>query len=142
MSLLQSVLLKPSYWFNLQPEMMNNRVVQVFLTFFIFLFLLAMVVRMVARKHKVKDRYILKGFRQLSNGFFTMSVIGLFLVFFSYEAIPFFSARFWYLLWVIAMIIWLFFVWRYMFKTAAQKRLRSQEQKNQEKYLPKSKSKQ
>lgn len=38
------------------------------------------------------------------------SIVGLILLFFTYEMVPFLSSRFWFLLWLIGMIISMYFI--------------------------------
>lgn len=44
--------------------------------------------------------------------FFSNFIIGLFMLFFSYEMIPFLSTRVLYLLWLVMMLVWLGFILR------------------------------
>jgi len=136
--LINPLFFKASYWFHSSSVPMQPTVVQVLLTFFILLFLLSVIIRIVARRRRKEvDRYLTRTFRYFSSFCFVMSLFGFFLVFFTYEEVPFLGARFWYLLWLFIALVWLFFLWRYFFRIVPQKRSRSFEHKQKEKYLPK-----
>lgn len=67
--------------------------------------------------------------------FLTNTIIGLLLTFFNYEMVPFLSARFWFLLWVISMLVWLYFIYRVAAKIPA-KRAQMEKEKEFRKYIP------
>ena len=62
-------------------------------------------------------------------------IIGLFLTFFNYEMVPFLSARFWFLLWGIGILVWLFFIYKMIIKIPQKKALLEKEREFK-KYVP------
>lgn len=127
-----------SYWFDRTPESMEFVTLRLFFFLFLFLFLLGIVLRIQA-KHRAKDRSQKKLFRSFSSVCFTASLLGFILLFFRYEETPFFGARFWFLLWVLMIILWVGFLLRYFFRIVPEKQKRLFEQRQREKYLPKAK---
>lgn len=65
---------------------------------------IAAIVLLIAKKKKGIYR---KLFSSLYNFCLSNMIIGVMLLFFNYEIVPFFSARFWYLIWLVVSILWL-----------------------------------
>lgn len=120
-----------SYWFNLRPESLS-RVGQTFFIGLLSLFLLIIIVVFISRKRAGRYRGFLK---RISNFSFGNLIIGGFLLFFNYEIIPFFSARFWLAVWGIIMLIWLYFIAKSLKKIKTPQGTPSKEDEIK-KYLP------
>ena len=67
--------------------------------------------------------------------FLTNAGLGLLLIFFNYEMVPFLSARFWLLLWAVSMLVWIFFIYRIVIKIP-EKRERLEKEKEFKRYIP------
>lgn len=124
-------LLTLQYWFTLRPEPLTSQANWLLVAGILFLILLsALLLWLKSRKSLYRGIFKrLYGF-SLSN-----AIIGLFLLFFNYENAIFFSARFWLLLWLIIMIIWIIIILKSLRKIPAQKRELSQSEVFK-KYLP------
>lgn len=124
-------LLSPSFWFNLRPGSMpqieRNLIIGLLLTLII-----AAIIFFILKKKKSFYKKILINLYDfcISNAF-----IGLLLLFFNYELVPFFSARFWFLIWAIVAIIWLVFVLKKLRKIPEKKK-QAAEIDEIKKYLP------
>lgn len=85
----------------------------------IFLIITAIVLFIVKRKKGL--------YKRLFNNLYDFSVsnafLGLLLLFFNYEIVPFFSARFWFLLWLIVSLVWLYNILKELKKIPARKKL-------------------
>ena len=120
-----------SYWFNLRPETLSGvgqTMFIVLLSFFLFAILLIFIAK--------KKMGIYRGFfKKISNFCVGNFIIGGLLLFFNYEIIPFFSARFWLAIWGVVMIVWLYFILINLkrIKTIKNENTREDELK---KYLP------
>ncbi|MFA5024725.1 MAG: hypothetical protein WC523_07305 [Patescibacteria group bacterium] len=84
---------------------------------------------------KKKDLYS-KLRQSLFNFCLTNTIIAVFLAFFIYEEVPFFSSHFWFLLMLAEMIIWFWNLFK-TFRKLPDIKKRIAEQKNFNKYLPK-----
>ncbi len=124
-------LLNLSFWFDLRPPALMPLFNYLFLAFIILL----IVLMIVSFKFKNKNKAYKGVLISLYNFSFTNAIIGLFLLFFNYQRVPFLAARFWFFLWAILILIWLFFVYRKIKKIPAQReKILAQEKFN--KYLP------
>ncbi|RLC38266.1 hypothetical protein DRH27_02680 [Candidatus Falkowbacteria bacterium] len=100
-------LLDYKFWINLRPGSLTPLVLKAIIIFIFCLAVLAFVFYLlISRKQRLFYQVWVKLYLFSLGNF----IIGLFLLFFSYELIPFLSARAWLLLWGIGMIAWLIFV--------------------------------
>ncbi len=102
------------------------------------LVVLAILIRII-QKVSQKDSFYKSLLQKYFVMFLTMGLAGLFLVWFRYERAYFLSARFWLLVWLIGLVVWLVFVLKYQFKVVPQAREKLQKTKEFNKYLPKKK---
>lgn len=65
----------------------------------------------------------------------TNLIIALALLFFTYELVPFLSARFWFILWGAGIVVWLFFIARELVKIPKVKEEIAKE-RAYKKYIP------
>lgn len=63
------------------------------------------------------------------------SIIALFILFFNIETIPFFSARLWFILWLIEIVTWLIFIFK-EFKGIPKRREEYKKNEEYKKYTP------
>lgn len=112
-------LLSPAFWFNLRPGAMAQVYSHSLIGLIIFLIIAAIVLFIVKRKKGL--------YKRLFNNLYDFSVsnafLGLLLLFFNYEIVPFFSARFWFLLWLIVSLAWLYNILKELKKIPARKKL-------------------
>jgi len=76
-----------------------------------------------------------KIFDRLNNLCLANTIIGLFLLFFIYEQLPFLSMRIWLLLWFLGILVWLGFIINSMLKIPNLKKSQTKEE-NYQKYIP------
>jgi len=67
--------------------------------------------------------------------FLTNAIISAILLFFTYEAIPFLSARFWFLLWGAEVLVWLFFLVKKL-RDISKRKKQLEEERKYKKYIP------
>jgi tryptophan-rich sensory protein len=101
-------LIKLSFWFNSRPGELLPFMQKFFIVFSVLLLVMA-VSALVMKKQNPKSVFR-KTRNRLINFGFTNGIIGLVLLFFTHEMIPLLSARLWYLIWIICMIVWLYFI--------------------------------
>lgn len=127
-------LLTPSYWFTLSPPNMDGMTGIVVGAVFIALFLAGVALKMLSNR-KGKHVQMERVGRMLS----TMGFLGIVLAFLSYENIRLLGARFWYLVWILGLLIWIgCIVWK-MKKEKPAAHDRDVARETIEKYLPKPK---
>lgn len=124
-------LLSLSFWFNLRPGSMAQIYSYLLMGLIVLLFILA-IIFFVAKRKKSLYKKMLSNLYDFS---VSSAFIGLLLLFFNYEIVPFFSARFWFLLWLIVSIIWLYYILKELKKIPARKK-QLEETDEIKKYLP------
>lgn len=126
-------LLDWKFWFNMRPDMPQGINQKIFIGFVILLALAAVVLFFV--KGSARAGMYRKGLAAAFSFCLANAFIGLVLLFFSFELIPFLSARFWLLLWVLSMLAWLGFIARSLARIPELK-AQVEAEKNFKKYLP------
>lgn len=119
------------FWFTLRPETLTPLSQKIFIGFLIALAVFAFLIALIKRKNSVYRG----SFKNLYSFCLSNAFIGLILLFFNYEMVPFFSARFWIAIWVIVMIVWLGFIIKKLKNIPLQKKQREHE-KEINKYIP------
>jgi len=120
-----------NFWFATKPGALMPWAQKLFIGFIVLLAILALLIAIKKKKGGIY-RGLLK---RLYGFFFGNALIGLILLFFNYELVPFFSARFWLGLWVIGMLIWLILILRNL-RSIPEKKRQSDQEKELKKYLP------
>jgi len=101
--------LSMSYLFNMRPESLHfSGMIAYALVIAVFVAIIVMF--SIARKRK--NNVYFRVWRKLNAFAWTNVILALFLVFFEYEEVYIFSARFWPLAWVLSMIIWLLLIYK------------------------------
>ncbi|MFZ4648535.1 MAG: hypothetical protein ACOYMB_02745 [Patescibacteria group bacterium] len=119
------------YWFNLRPEPLTTSTFKVFIAFIVLLIIISAYSFYLKTRSGVKNGLWLKIF----NFSFTNSLLGIMLIFFNYEIIPFFTARFFLFFWIIGLLVWIMFIVKEL-KKIPGKLKENKHQKEFEKYLP------
>lgn len=119
------------YWLSFNPEPLNN-IGFYFLDALILLFFAASLIFYIKKQKSSPYRGIMKRLYNLS---FTNFILGIIFLFFNYENIPFFKARFWLALWILSFIIILVVILLKIKEVPEKKRLLDQEIEKK-KYLP------
>jgi len=135
-----SSLFQPSYWFTMAPPEVGGLIGNLIFVLFIGVLVFGIVGRIVADR-KGDDRYVREIGNRISTLLVTMGVLGLILFFFSFEQIELFGARFWYVIWVIAVVVWSVRIVRYVKRDIPDMKARSESLRARAKYLPKPKPK-
>ncbi len=122
-----------SYWINLRPGSLTLQFQRNMVIFLVILVILTFIFALFKSRHR---KSLFNRIWRKSYSFSVSNlVIGLFLLFFFYEAIPFLSARFWLLLWGLGMMVWLFFIGKILVKIP-KIRQKIKEEKEFRKYIP------
>lgn len=126
-------LLSLKFWFNIRPGILGALYQRGFFVVIGILIVCAVVFGILRARDK-KNLYnpVWQKFFSFS---LTNAIIGLILLFFTYELIPVLSSRFWFLFWGIEMIIWLVFIVRALFGIP-EKRKQLEQEREYKKYIP------
>ena len=93
---------------------------------------------MVARRRK-EDMFLVRTYKKIATMFTTMGWIGMLFLWFSYEELFIFGARFWFLIWGIGVLAWVASIVYYVKIHVPKERDQYQSKASANKYLPKSK---
>ncbi len=119
------------YWFTINPGPLNGLGFNILLVLVALFFVLAMVSFVIKQKKSLYRGLISRIYELALSNF----IIGLLFTFFYYENIPFFTARFWLLLWLIGIIIWALFIVK-RFKNINVNKDKLEQEELRKKYLP------
>jgi len=125
-------LLSLKFWLDMRPPQLLPMYEKIFIGAIVFFIIFSFITYFLGFKKKGLYSPV---WRNLYSFSLTNFFIGLFLFFFNYELVPFLSSRFWFLLWVVMMLVWLFFVLRALTKIP-EKRRKLEEEKEYKKYIP------
>ena len=126
-------LLSLSWWFNTNP-LYSALTLRLFFIVSLSLVILGAVVRMVSKK-RIKDALQLEVLRRIATLLVVMGSFGVWYWFVAFQQIPFLSARFWTIVWVICVVAWLLSILRYVKKTVPAQREKRLAAKEQDKYM-------
>ncbi|MFH0892173.1 MAG: hypothetical protein V1867_05325 [Candidatus Falkowbacteria bacterium] len=120
------------FWLNTRPEALSTISFKVFVIFIGAMLVGAFISYLV--KNRKKSLYT-KIWQRFSSFFLTNFFLGLMFLFFTYELIPFLSARILVLLWAIGMLVWFVFIMRHILTIP---KIKEEKEKEQEfkKYIP------
>ncbi len=127
-----SNLLSLSFWFNMRPPALTPLFVKVFLILVIIILVLAIIFKILQNKKGGIYAFL---YRKLANLFFSNFVIGILILFFNYEAVPFLAMRFFFIVWFLEMAVWLFFV-LIKIKEIPKRKKQLEQDKEYRKYIP------
>jgi len=124
-------LLTLKYWFSVNPGALVDSGFNLLVTFTVFLFLLGIISMILKRKKGL--------YRGVFNRIYDFSVANFFIailfLFFHFENIPFFTARFWFIIWLAGILFWLIHIAKKI-KQVPEKRKELEKEKEKRKYLP------
>jgi amino acid transporter len=128
-----NTLLSPSFWFKLRPGLLSPFVFRSLIVFLVIL-IAGLIVFNLLKKQKTAGLYR-KIWLKLGNFCLANLIIGLFLLFFAFEQLPFLAMRIWFLLWALGMIVWFLYIVKVMSKIPDIKK-EKQEKEEFQKYIP------
>lgn len=125
-------LLSLKFWFNLRP----GALLPIYQKTFVISVLALVVFFLFCRLLTSRKKGLYTSFwRRLESFSLANAFIGLVLLFFNYELVPFLSARFWLLLWAALMLSWLVFIVKSLLAIPERKK-KLEEEKEYRKYIP------
>lgn len=129
-------LLDPAFWFHIRPPLMSFWGIGIGAVVLVAMFIVGLA---LMRHSRQMEKHRLRGYQKFASWFITWAVLGLAWLFFTYERINFFGARFWVLAGLVSAAVWLAFIVRYWKKAVPAIEKLCRERAEFEKYLPKKK---
>ena len=126
---------QPAYLFDLRP-FTTTGAIKTMLIFFAVLTLIGIGVKIYEKIGKL-EKFQAKLLEKIVSFFITLGLLGLGLSWLRYERVHILSARFWLIVWLIALIVWLYPILKYWIKIVPEAKKHSEERKLFKKYLPK-----
>ena len=126
-------LLTLNFWFNMRPGAIGVGAFRAILVFVVILAALTLAFYFLKKQNQFG--FYKRIFNGLNNLCLANTIIGLFLLFFVYEQLPFLSMRIWLLLWLLGILVWLGFIINSMLKIPKLKKNQAKEE-NYQKYIP------
>ena len=117
----------------MRPEPLSQQYLEVFTISVVAFF--ALTIASAILKSRFKKYIYGRLLNSLYSFFLANAIIGLLLLFFTYELIPFLSSHFWLLVWGISMLVWLGFIIKKLLDIPKRKEELSKE-KEFKKYIP------
>lgn len=131
-----SNLLSWSYWFSLSARELMPSVKSGLVYGFIALIVLGFIARAMSRRRS-GDMFWAEGGKRFAAMAFWMGPLGLFFTWSTHELIYFFGARFWFLVWALAAIVWSAFIAKFLLLVVPKKKAEYAEQARIRKWIPK-----
>jgi len=134
-------LLTLSYWFQIVPPQFLFWSGMTFLIVFLLVFFAGIGIRIYTAKSALKnDKMVRRGMNRISSLMITMGLAGLEHYLFTFEQIPYFSIRFWLIVWLMVASVWAWQIYSYFKVEIPEKRKRQAERERLNKWLPKPKA--
>ncbi len=127
-------LLHLDYWFS-QPFTARGLALWLLVGIFLLFVVKGLILKILSQYQENKS--LKTFFRRSGNLGLAMGFLGLLLMFFRQEHIPFLAWRFWLLLWVVVTVIWVYHLARYALKRMPEIKAEEERRISIEKYLPK-----
>jgi len=124
-----------SFWYTVNPLGFSPLFQYGFFALFALCAIFAALLR-VASRRSPRDVHDRKAFGMAATGFATLSVFGFAWLFCTYEEVPLFGVRAWFLLWALIGITFAARIAWYLKKEAPVLRLKHQSKAEVNKYLP------
>lgn len=128
-------LLKIDYWFNVRTLAFKPATFKALVVALVVILVLAVILSL--RQRKLEDKLKQKTARKLSTFFYSLSLVGMTLVFFRQQELPYLAMRLWLFAWFLACLIWFIFILRYIFIKVPKILQERRKRLEMEKYLPK-----
>jgi amino acid transporter len=125
-------LLDLKFWFDLRAGALTSGAQNLLIIFILILAIISVILYFFTKKKKGLYHKTWKRLYSFSN---SNLVPGVLLLFFTYETIPFLSARFWFLVWGAEMLAWLVFIIKNSLEIPKKREL-IEKDKEFKKYIP------
>lgn len=126
---------QPAYLFEYRP-FTTNSTIKIMAIFFIAFIIFGIALKIYQRTKKL-EKYQEKLLEKFISFFSVLGFLGLIITWTRYERVLLFSSRYWLIVWLITLLIWLYPIIKYWVKVVPEARKHTEEKKLFQKYLPK-----
>ncbi|MCR4279821.1 MAG: hypothetical protein NUV82_00135 [Candidatus Komeilibacteria bacterium] len=102
---------------------------------YLIIFVAAVVFALLRKKKNILNLYR-RLWQKLSNWSFAFSIVGLLLLFFRHQMIPYLGMRGWTLIWWVFSLLWLLYILKYWLIEVPRQKEMLEARENFDKYLP------
>lgn len=124
----------PGHFFSMRPPAMQVRAIIILAVAFGLFIVFGIVSKIMTAK--TKDGLKIKGWRRLFHLGLTMGILGFVYIFFAWQSVALLAGRFWLIIMLLVIIVWLGFIGKYMFLAAPKLRVNIDKKRNFDKYIP------
>lgn len=126
-------LLSLKFWFSIRPGALSPMGIKFFIVSIIVLIIVSLFLKLITVKSKEKLHRRL--YRKLANFTMTNIFFLMFIFFLMYEAVPFLSSRFWFLVLLLIDLVWLYYIWKF-YRTIPSRKEEIKKNTEYNKYIP------
>lgn len=126
---------KIEYLFTNRMPLISTNVLRIAVALYLVFFVLAVVLS-IAKKNKKFDRYYTKLMQKIANLSFSFSIVGMILLFFRHQLVPYLGMRAWTLIWWLICLVWFVYIIKYWTIVIPAQRKAYLQRQEKNKYLP------
>ena len=125
-----------SFWFDARPLPFNQASYYIIGAIFLLGIALGIISQYFKKKYQ-NDYLIVKIWQKLLSFGYSFAIVGFLLTFLKQQRIIYLGMRIWLVLWLLASLIWLFFILKYILVEVPGIKKKKQEKAELNKYIPK-----
>ena len=127
--------LKLEYLFTNYMPLITTSVLRVAVALYLVFFILAVILS-IAKKNKKFDKYYIVLIQKIANWSFSFSIVGMILLFFRHQLVPYLGMRAWTLIWWLICLVWFINIIKYWTIIIPAQRKARQKKQEYEQYFP------
>jgi len=125
-----------SFWFDAHPLPFIQPLYWVLLAICLLALVLGFLTSVLKLKKYKNKRLALITLAKLEAWLYSLSIVGLILIFLKYQRVAFLGMRVWLGLWLLVWLVWLAFIFKYIFAEVPRIKKELEKKREFEKYLP------
>lgn len=129
-----------NFWFAQHPVPITSSSTRITVVMFTLMLIAGSAIRIISKK-RYTDYYVKETALKISKLCTTMGFLGLAWLFFALEQVTFLQARYWMMVWLVGVIVWVISIIKYARVTVPREREIHNQYKERSKYLPRKKRK-
>lgn len=124
----------PSHIFSLRPGAMQLRAIIILAVVFGLFIIFGLVSKIIEKK--TNDGLKIKAWKRFWYLGITMGALGIVYLFFAWQGVVLLASRLWLIIWLIAVVVWVVFIFKYLFLEAPKLRKNIDKKRDFDKYIP------